>query len=158
MRLCGMTAPAFRSLRLGPVLVGVVLLAAGCASSAAPADSEIRYCHSGWHRPLPLLEPAITARPEAPSDSLLYDWDALADAIEYNEFARRATIEGTVPLDVVIGGDGRLIASRVPVEELTQDSFELFVESTLLAVRRTPVASAPPYQTAARLLVRFRLR
>ena len=104
------------------------------------------------------MEPAITARPEAPSDSLLYDWDALADAIEYNEFARRATIEGTVPLDVVIGGDGRLIASRVPVEELTQDSFELFVESTLLAVRRTPVASAPPYQIAARLLVRFRLR
>lgn len=147
--------PALSVRALG--LVAFVLGAAGCAGGAASADSEIRYCGFPHQAPAFTYLPDVRARAAEPGDSLLFDWSALAESVVYHEFALRAGIEGEVPVDVVVSADGRLVASRVPEEEMPR-LMGLLAPAALAATRGAPIASAPPYQTATRIVVEFRLR
>ena len=85
-----------------------------------------------WQR----YKPAVSARPIGNSSP--FDWSAVEDSITYPEFAHRARLEGTVPIEIVIDPEGAAsTAFFAPYDEGEAEPNELLVEAAQATGQRT---------------------
>ena len=104
------------------------------------------------------MMPVVTVHPVAPADSALFDWDLVARAVEYPEFARRAGIEGVVRVAVTVGDPGRLIGVRlVGSSDTTASAHELLTRAALAGLVAAPYRPGVESDVAFEADVGFRL-
>ena len=105
-----------------------------------------------WQR----YKPAVSARPIGNSSP--FDWSAVEDSITYPEFAHRARLDGTVPIEIVIDPEGAAsTAFFAPYDEGEAEPNELLVKAATRGLQRALFSPAPGDTLRARVLVRFSL-